>query len=87
MLEAFTLQALTLQLAGAANGFSGFAGAAFGGFFEVAAQLHFAENAFALHLFLERLQRLVDIVVTNENLHLVAYSFCLGRSGQPGAQT
>jgi hypothetical protein len=35
----------------------------------MAAQLHFAVNAFALELLLERPQRLVDIVVANENLH------------------
>jgi hypothetical protein len=37
----------------------------------MAAQLHFAKNAFALHLFLERFQRLIDIVVANQNLHAV----------------
>jgi hypothetical protein len=31
--------------------------------------LHFAEVAFALHLFLQGLQRLIDIVVTYENLN------------------
>jgi hypothetical protein len=31
--------------------------------------LHFAECAFPLHLLLERLQRLVDIVVAHENLN------------------
>jgi hypothetical protein len=35
----------------------------------MAAQLHLAENAFALHLFLQRFQSLIDIVVANENLH------------------
>jgi hypothetical protein len=35
----------------------------------MAAQFHFTENAFALHLLLERLKSLVDIVVANENLH------------------
>ena len=35
----------------------------------MAAQLHLAEDALALHLFLERLEGLVDIVVTDENLH------------------
>jgi hypothetical protein len=30
--------------------------------------LHFAERAFALHLFLQRFQRLVDVVVAHENL-------------------
>jgi hypothetical protein len=38
------------------------------GFFVVAAKLHFAENALALHLLLERLEGLVDVVVTDENL-------------------
>ena len=33
------------------------------------AKLHLAEDAFALHLPLQRLERLVDIVVSNENLH------------------
>ena len=35
----------------------------------MAAQLHFAENAFTLHLLLESLEGLIDIVVANENLH------------------
>jgi hypothetical protein len=35
----------------------------------VIAELHLAKDAFTLHLFLERFERLVDIVVTNENLH------------------
>jgi hypothetical protein len=33
------------------------------------AKLHFAEDAFALHLPLERFQCLIDIVISNENLH------------------
>ncbi len=74
-LEAFPLQALALQLACAAHGFGGFAGTTLRRLFEMAAQLHFPENALALHLFLERFQRLIDIVITDENLHLAAYSF------------
>jgi hypothetical protein len=35
----------------------------------MAAELHLAENALALHLLLQRLEGLVDIVVANENLH------------------
>jgi hypothetical protein len=35
----------------------------------MAAKLHLAENAFALHLLLQRLEGLVDVVVTDENLH------------------
>jgi hypothetical protein len=31
--------------------------------------LHFAESAFPLHLLLERLQRLIDVVIANENLY------------------
>jgi hypothetical protein len=43
----------------------------------VAAQLHLAKNALALELLLQRLERLVDVVVANENLHLAAISiFC-----------
>ena len=35
----------------------------------MAAQLHLAENALALHLLLQHLKGLVDIVVTDEDLH------------------
>src|ERR1700712_328662 len=73
-LEAFALQALALHLAGPANRFGGLTGAALGRLLEMPPQLHFTENTLPLHLLLERLQRLVDIVVANENLHLVAYS-------------
>ena len=36
----------------------------------MAAELHLAEHALALQLFLKGFERLVDIVVTDENLHL-----------------
>jgi hypothetical protein len=39
----------------------------------MAAKLHFAENALALHLLLERLEGLVDVVVANENLHACSF--------------
>jgi hypothetical protein len=35
----------------------------------MAAELHLAENALALHLLLQRLEGLIDVVVTDENLH------------------
>jgi hypothetical protein len=35
----------------------------------MSAHLHFAEDAFALHLFLERAKRLVNIVIADEYLH------------------
>ena len=41
----------------------------------MSAQLHFAENALALHLLLQRLEGLVDIVVPDENLHAAYLSF------------
>jgi hypothetical protein len=41
----------------------------------MAAKLHLAENTLALHLFLQRLEGLIDIIVTNKNLH--AGSFCI----------
>jgi len=37
----------------------------------VAAEFHLAEETFALHLLLQRLEGLVDIVVADENLHVV----------------
>ncbi len=37
-------------------------------------QLHFTEDAFALHFLLEGLEGLINIVVTNENLHWVVNS-------------
>jgi hypothetical protein len=39
----------------------------------VTAQLHLAENTLALHLLLERLESLIDIVVANENLHFCSF--------------
>ncbi len=33
------------------------------------ATLHFAESAFPLHLLFERLQRLIDVVIADENLY------------------
>jgi len=43
----------------------------------MAAQLHFAEHALALHLFLQHFEGLIDIVVTDEDLHA---AFLLGRA-------
>ena len=76
--QAFALHLLAGQLAGAAHGLGLFAGALFGGLFIMTAQLHFAENALALHLLLERLEGLIDIVVANENLH-ACFLFSKGR--------
>src|SRR5262245_19436622 len=67
--QAFALHLLARQLAGAADRFRLLPGLLFGGLLVVSAQLHFAEDSLALHLFLKRLEGLVDIVITNENLH------------------
>src|SRR5262249_44858807 len=40
-----------------------------GGLLIVAAELHLAEDALALHLLLQRLESLVDVVVADKNLH------------------
>jgi hypothetical protein len=49
-------------------------------------ELHLAENPLPLHLLLERLQRLIDIVVTHEDLHLAACSFHLAALRLPGTR-
>jgi hypothetical protein len=38
----------------------------------MSAELHLAEDTFALHLLFQRLEGLVDIVVSDENLHVVS---------------
>ncbi|BCK76158.1 hypothetical protein EMQ_1764 [Acetobacter aceti NBRC 14818] len=40
----------------------------------MAAELHFTEKPFTLHLLLECLKSLIDIVVANENLHWLVVS-------------
>src|SRR6266436_5155334 len=67
--QPFALQLLASELASAAYGFRLFAGFLLGGFFIMAAELHLAENSLALHLLLQRLEGLIDIVIANENLH------------------
>lgn len=69
-LETFAFQTLAFQLTGATHGFGLFSGAALRGLLVIATQLHFTENPFALHFLLERLQGLIDVVVTNEYLHV-----------------
>ena len=44
----------------------------------MAAELHLAEDALALHLLLKHLEGLFDIVVPDENLHA---AFLFNRSG------
>src|SRR5258705_7868214 len=63
--QAFALQLLAGELARAAYGFRPFAGFLLGGLFIVTAELHLAENTLALHLLLQHLQGLIDIVIAN----------------------
>src|SRR5436190_8839496 len=67
--QAFALHALAGELARPADRFRLLARLLLGWLLVVAAKLHLAENALALHLLLERLEGLVDVVVADENLH------------------
>lgn len=81
--QTFALRALARQLAGAAHGFRLLASALFRRLFIMDVPLHFAERALALHLLLQRLQGLVDVVVADKNLNqrtLSCYPFPLGLS-------
>src|SRR5437868_14906527 len=68
LLRPVTLGALALQLAGAADRGGPLARALLGRLLVMPAQLHLAIHALALQLLLERAQRLVDIVVANDDL-------------------
>lgn len=81
-LEAFAFQALAFHLACATNCFSRLTSLTLRRLFKVAAQLHFTENAFALHFLFECLKSLIDIVVTDENVHLVTNP-CFKKPGLP----
>ena len=65
--KAFTLGALAGKFARTAHRFSLLTSLALGRLLEMVAALHFAEEPFALHLLLERLQRLIDVVVTDHD--------------------
>lgn len=69
--QAFALRTLARQLASTAHRFRALARALFRRLFIMVAALHLAESAFPLHLLFERLQRLVDVVVADENLYQV----------------
>jgi ubiquinone biosynthesis protein COQ9 len=46
-----------------------------GGFLEMLLELHFAEHAFALELFLEGAERLLNVVIADADLHVVFTTF------------
>jgi len=67
--QTFALGALTGQLANATNGFGLLASTLLRRLLVVVAHLHFAENAFALHLLLESAESLINIVIADKYLH------------------
>jgi hypothetical protein len=66
--DAFALGALARELARAADRFGLLASAALGRLLVVVTELHLTEKPLALHLLLESLQRLINIVVANKYL-------------------
>src|SRR5207253_2797152 len=80
--RAFALGALALELAGAADRGGALAGTLFGRLLVVTAQLHLAVDALALQLLLERAQRLLDVIVANDDLHKSPSHSCICFSSQ-----
>jgi hypothetical protein len=71
----FALCLLARQFARTADRFSFLACFFLGRLFEMLLELHFTKNAFTLQLFLQSAERLIYIVVTNTNLHVVFTTF------------
>src|SRR5690606_24838588 len=74
--QTLTLRALTSKLTGATHGFRLLAGLSLGGLLVMVPELQLPENTLALHLLLERLEGLIDVVVANEYLHAVPILVC-----------
>ena len=85
--QALALGALASELAGPAHGFRLLAGALLGRLLIVDVPLHFAERAFALHLLLQRLEGLIDVVVADENLNQSELSCCALAARLAGPQS
>ncbi len=73
--QTFALRFLARQFPGAAYRLGLFARFLFRRLFVMLLELHFPKNAFALELFLQRTQRLIDIIVANTHLHVVVTTF------------
>lgn len=74
-LVAFSIHPLPQKLAVAAHGLGFLPGLALGRLLIGTAQLHFPEDTFALHLLLERFQRLIDVVVSYDYVNDGRHSF------------
>ena len=81
--DAFALGALAGQLAGAAHGFGALTGFLLGRLFERLTRLHFPEQAFALHLLLQRAQGLLDVVIADDDLYYGTSPSALVRTRAP----
>jgi hypothetical protein len=81
--KSLPLQFLASKFSRPSDGFCLFANFPLGGFFVMLPELHFTKDAFTLHLFLQHPEGLVDIVVADENLHVISFSVDL-RNGQGG---
>ena len=66
---AFALRLLARELPCPADGLGLLAGALLRRLFVIVTELHLAEDAFALHLLLQRPEGLIDIVIANDDLH------------------
>jgi hypothetical protein len=80
--EAFALGAFAGQFPCAADGFGLPASLGFRGLLEGGAGFHFPEDAFTLHLLLERFQRLIDVVIADHDLNYLKLS--IGFPAGPG---
>lgn len=67
--DAFALGALAGEFTGPAHGLGALAGLLLGRLLEVLTGLHFPEQTFALHLFLQRAQGLFNIVIADNDLY------------------
>ncbi len=72
--ESLALNPLALHLARPSHRLSRFPRPALGWLLIMPAQFHLAEHALTLELLFKRLQRLIDVVITNKNLHLAQNS-------------
>jgi hypothetical protein len=72
--KTFALGALAGQFARTTDGFGLPARLGLGRLLESSAGLHFPEDALALHLLLERLQRLIDVVIADNDLNYLKLS-------------
>src|SRR5262245_24005422 len=84
-LVALALHALAHQLAGPADGLGPLPRPALGRLLVIAAELHLAEDPFALHLLLQDAQRLIDVVFADENLHFDRFLPCMLRGPGTGS--